>query len=29
MLTQPHGALLPSTMNRMSIGRRIPHGAAA
>lgn len=26
MLTQPHGALLPSTMQRMSIGRRIPHG---
>lgn len=26
MLTQPHGLLLPSTMNRLSIGRRIPHG---
>jgi benzaldehyde dehydrogenase (NAD) len=26
LLTQPHGLLLPSTMNRMSIGRRIPHG---
>ncbi|RJF91942.1 benzaldehyde dehydrogenase [Noviherbaspirillum saxi] len=26
MLTQPHGLLLPSTMQRMSIGRRIPHG---
>lgn len=26
MLTQPHGLLLPSTMNRMSIGRRVPHG---
>jgi benzaldehyde dehydrogenase (NAD) len=26
LLTQPHGLMLPSTMNRMSIGRRIPHG---
>ncbi len=26
LLTQPHGLLLPSTQNRMSIGRRIPHG---
>ncbi|RJF96507.1 aldehyde dehydrogenase family protein [Noviherbaspirillum cavernae] len=26
LLTQPHGLLLPSTANRMSIGRRVPHG---
>ncbi len=26
LLTQPHGLLLPSSMNRLSIGRRIPHG---